>query len=247
MLSDYNRLKDALQSPETLDTVSEFRNSPVISAIRQQETDLASQIVTLNATVSPNNPSLQLAERQIIEVRKQIQEQVLVEAQKIVAATENDLKAARDREAALVTEVRTIEQKAFSQSADEVTLRQLDREAQASRVLYENFLGRLQETNAQEDLQTANARVLSPAEIPLRAESQQKRRTMLLTMFLGGAAGVGIVFLLNFLNNTFRSPDQLAEMSGEPVLGTLPSIGSRMKRQAILPVCRARVKPPLQC
>jgi len=142
--SDYNRLKAALEKPDALDTVSEFRSSPVISAIRQQETDLASQIVTLNATVSDDNPSLQLAKRQIEEVRKQIQVQVLVEAKKIVAATQNDLQAARDRERDLATEVRELEQKTFSQSADEVAMRQLEREAQASRVLYENFLGRLQ-------------------------------------------------------------------------------------------------------
>ena len=234
ILSDYNRLKDALEDPGTLDTISEFRNSPVIAAIRKQETELASQIVTLNATVSEDNPSLQLAKRQLDEVRKQIQEQVLIEAQKIVAATGNDLEAARERENALVAEVRALERKAFSQSAGEISLRQLEREAQASRVLYENFLGRLQETNAQEDLQAADARILSPAEIPLFAQSQQQRRTMLLTMFLGGAIGVGIVFLLNFLNNTFRSPHQLEEVSGETVLGTLPSIGARMKRPAIL-------------
>jgi len=234
ILSDYNRLKAALENPDTLDTVSEFRSSSTITEIRRQETDLTSQIVTLKATVSEDNPSLQLAKRQLDEVRKQIQEQVLVEARKIVAATENDLQASREREQALITEIRALEETAFNQSADEVTLRQLEREAQASRVLYENFLGRLQETNAQEDLQAADARILTPAEIPLRAQSQQQRRTLLLTMFLGGAIGVGIVFLLNFLNNTFRSPDQLGEMSGEAVLGTLPSIGSRMKRSAIL-------------
>jgi len=238
--TNYNRLKDALENPDELDTVSEFRTSPVIAEIRRQQAELASQIVTLTATVSDNNPSLVLAKRQLEEVRKQIQAQVLEEATKIVASAENDLAAARQQQRALAAQVRDLEQKAFGQSEQAVTLRQLEREAQASRVLYENFLGRLQETNAQEDLQAADARVLSPAEIPLFAQSQQQRRTMLLTMFLGGAIGVGIVFLLNFLNNTFRSPDQLAEMSGEPVLGTLPSIGSRMKRQAILENLRAK-------
>jgi len=240
VLAAYNRLRSALENPDALDTISEFRASPVISEIRRQETDLATQIVTLNATVSQNSPSLLLAKRQLEEVRRQIRIQVLEEAEKIVAATQNDLIAAQEREAALTAQVRELEQKAFSQAADEVALRQLEREAQASRILYENFLARLQEADVQEDLQAADVRILSPAEIPLFAQSQQQRRTMLLTMFLGGAVGVGIVFLLNFLNNTFRSPDQLQEMSGETVLGTLPSIGSRMKRQAILENLRTK-------
>ena len=232
--ANYIRLRNALEDVDTLDTVSEFRASPVVAEIRRQETDLAAQVITLNASVSQDNPSLVLAKRQLEEVRSQIREQVLEEAKKIVVATQKDFLAAQEREAALITEVRELEQKAFEQSADEGTLRQLEREAQASRALYENFLNRLREANAQEDLETADARVLSPAEVPLRAQSQQQRRTMLLTMFLGGAIGVGIVVFLDLLNNTFRSPEQLEKISGEAVLGILPSIGSRVKRHAVL-------------
>ena len=52
ILSDYNRLNDALESPETLDTVSEFRNSPVIASIRQQETALQSEIDQLKQEIN---------------------------------------------------------------------------------------------------------------------------------------------------------------------------------------------------
>ncbi len=234
LLADHSRLSSALNDPDSLDTVSEFRASLAISQIRQQETEIAARVATLSASVSQDNPSLVIAKRQLEEVREQIRGQVLEEARKIVAAVQNDQIAAREREAALIAQVRELERKAFAQAADEVALRQLEREAQASRGLYQNFLSRLQEADVQEDLQTADARILSPAEIPLRAELQQQRRTMLLTMIMGGVIGVGIVFLLDFLNNTFRSPAQLEEMSGVTVLGTLPSIGSRMKRQAIL-------------
>lgn len=233
-LSDYNRLRSALENPDGLDRISEFRASSIISQIKRQETDLAAEVLILSASVSQNNPALSLAQRKLVEVRKQIREQILLEAETIVAATQNDLIAAQEREASLAAQVRELEQKAFNQAAGEVTLRQLEREAQASRVLYENFLARLQEADVQEDLQSADVRILSPAEIPLFAESQQQRRTMLLTIIVGGVIGVGVVFLLNFVNNTFRSPIQLEDLTGESVLGTLPSIGSRMKRGSVL-------------
>lgn len=234
LLSDFNRMENALENPDDLEQVSEFRASLVISEMRQRETDLAEEVLRLRASVADDNPTLQGAERLLDDLRAQTRSQIIAEAQKIVAATENDLIAAQEREAALIDQVRELEQKAFSQAADEVTLRQLEREALASQALYENFLSRLQEANVQEDLQSADARILSPAEIPLFAQSQRQRRTMLLTLFLGAAIGVGIVFLLDYLNNTFRSPLQLEDMSGMAVLGTLPMIGTRMKRMAIL-------------
>jgi len=112
-------------------------------------------------------------------------------------------------------------------------------------VLYENFLARLKETSEQEELQSADARILSPAEPPLLPQSQAKKRTLLLALILGGMAGVGIVFLLDKLNNTFRAPGQLEQLTGERMLGTIPAAGSNMHRHDVIKVLREQPKSSL--
>ena len=226
----YDRLTTAVENGRDLGAISEFRASDIIQRYRQQEAEYLSQKIVLEGSVLEGHPSLVRLQQQIDEVKRNISE----EAKRIVSAAEIDLQAAKAQEGALVTEVRRLEQKALEQSGNQVQLRQLDREAEASRVLYENFLSRLQETSEQEDLQEADARVLSPAEQPLYPEGQAKRRTLLLATILGGIFGVGIVFLLDRLNNTFRSPNQLEELSGETVLGVLPSIGGRASRRDVI-------------
>ena len=232
----YNRLTMAVENDRDLGAISEFRASSLIQGYRQQENDLLAQKVVLEGSVREGHPALVRLNQQLDEVRRNINE----EAGRIVSASEIDLRAAQAQEASLVDEVRRLEQKVLKQSSNEVQLRQLDREAQASRVLYENFLGRLQETSEQEDLQEADARVLSPAEQPLLPEGQAKRRTLLISVILGSLAGIAIVFLLDRLNNTFRSPNQLEELSGENVLGVLPAIGNRMKRNDIVTYFREK-------
>src|SRR3546814_12926288 len=53
-------------------------------------------------------------------------------------------------------------------NASEVRLRALEREATANRSLFENFLSRLKETTAQENLHQADARIISRADLPNR-------------------------------------------------------------------------------
>ena len=226
----YNRLTDAVENDRDLGAISEFRASALIQRYRQQQDELLAQRVALEGTVRAGHPALVRLEQQLTEVQRNIS----AEAGRIVSASEIDLRAAQAQEASLMDEVRRLEQKALEQSRNQVQLRQLDREAEASRVLYENFLGRLQETSEQEDLQEADARVLSPAEQPLFPEGQAKRRALMVAVLVGGVVGVGLVFLLDRLNNTFRSPNQLEDLSGENVLGVLPAIGSRMKRSDII-------------
>lgn len=230
------RLKTALAADDEAAIMALLRDAPIHEGIRQMEAELVAEEATLSASVSDTNPALVLVRQQLARVRDQMKSA----AEQVVAEADYDLASAKAREESLLLVVRELEQKVLDQSADEVRLRELEREADASRTLYVNLLGRLQETAAQEDLQSSDARILSRAEIPLKPEFQENRRTIMLALFLGGAAGVGIALLLRWLNHTFRSPRQLQEMTGERVLGMVPQAGPRLGRLTFAALLRAR-------
>ncbi len=223
----FDRLTDAVETDRDIGAISEFRASQLIQQYRVQEQALLSEMAPLTGR---GNARLAFLERRLEEVRGYITD----EAQRIVDAAELDLKAAKAQEQSLVKAVADLEDTIQEQTKNEVRLRQMDREVQASRALYTNFLGRLQETTAQEDLQEADARILTPAEVPLAPLQQTKQRTMIAAVALGAFAGIALVFLLDRLNNTFRAPAQLEEMSRAKLLGVLPALGVRKSRQSIL-------------
>lgn len=233
----HDLLSRAVDGGMDLGTISEFRASPLIQRFRSEETDLLAQKITQESRVSAGHPSLLRIEQQLLEVRRNIAQ----EAGRIVSATYLDLLAAKDQEASLLADIRQLEQKALGQSGEQAQVRQLEREADVSRSLYENLLTRLQETTAQQDLQEADARVLSPAEQPLFPQRQAERRTLRNATIIGAVVGIGIAFLLDRLNNTFRSPAQLEDLTGETLLGVLPTIGNRLKRADV--VQHLREKP----
>jgi len=232
----HERLNTAIDQNMDLGTISEFRSSGVIAGYRMQETDISSKRINLESSVSPTHPSLKRLDLQLSEVRRNIVE----EAGRIVSAAYLDLLAARSQEVALISEVRELEQQAFRETGNEAEIRQLEREADAASSLYNSFLTRLQETTAQQDLQEADARLLSPAEVPLYPLSVAKRRTLAVFILLGLVAGTALAFLLDRLNNTFRSPAQLEEMMGQPLLGVLPSLGARMRRKQVIRYMREK-------
>ena len=234
--AQYQRLVAATEEGVDLGAIPEFRDSKLIQSYRQTEGELVSQEINLKTTVPEGHPALVRLQRQIEEVRKNIDD----EAARIISAVKIELDSLLAQEEALVKEVRDLETKALQQSKDEVELRQLEREAQASRTLYENFLSRQQETSAQEDLQEADSRVLSPAEPPVSAENQQRQVIVGASTILGFLSGIAIVFLLDRLNNTFRSPNQIEEMTGVNVLATVPAGGNRMHRHDVVQILREK-------
>ena len=236
----YNRLKKSIEEGRDYGAIPEFRNS-VINGYRAREAELISQRDALKTQVGKDHPALVRVQTQLKELANNIN----AEAARIVEAARTNWLAQKNLAETIEANVRELETKALEQSRNQVAVRQLEREANASRVLYESLLSRLKETSAQGELQTAGARILSPAVAPTRPLTTASNRTLFAMLLAGGLIGIGIVFLLDKLNNTFRSPTQLEELTHETVLGTIPSIGRRLQRQTVLHRFREKPKSAL--
>jgi len=117
------------------------------------------------------------------------------------------------------------------QGEDLITLQQLTREAEATRLLYEHFLTRLKETAAQQGIQQADSRILSSAVIP-GAPSSPRTSLIISMAAIGGILfGTAVILLRAMRNTTFRTSRELETSTGLTVLGQIPIIpgGSRAK------------------
>ena len=231
------RISEALAAERDFGTVAEFRSSDVISRYRETERELLSQRANLERSVGPEHPARQRLRLRLEEVRRNIRE----EAERIAVSLADQLEAMRAREEDLVAEIRGLEERVLKQSRSQLEVRQLEREAEASRALYENLLARLKETSAQEDLQSADARILSPAEIPTAPLSSRKTLVVAAAGVMGLMGGIGILVVLDQLNNTFRTREDLEAASGVRVLATLPLVGRRLRPWQV--IRRWREKP----
>lgn len=222
----HRRLAEALADGTDPASVSEFRDAPPIVALRDTEAAL----VTRLASLSPRHPSRRTLAAELAETRGKMR----AEAAAIVDAAGLDTGAARAEEASLGAAVRGLETKALGQSRDDLALRQLEREADADRQIYETMLNRLKEATEQVELQQPNARILSPAEPPLVPDRSRRALVVALAGLVGLAAGTALALVLDALNSTFRAPQQVEHLTGHPVLATIPSIGAGRSRAEVL-------------
>jgi capsular exopolysaccharide synthesis family protein len=119
------------------------------------------------------------------------------------------------------------------QREDLIRLQQLTREAEAERLLYENFLARLKKTTTQHGNQQADSRILSDAVIPREPHAPKKARILLMSAVFGGVFGAGLVLWRAIRRRVFTSARQLELHSGLAVVGQIP----------LAPVRRARALP----
>ena len=105
-----------------------------------------------------------------------------------------------------------------------VKLRELKREVQSNRELFNTFLSRLKEATEAVELHTVNARVSDPAVEPL--DPVKPNKPLILTVVFLGTLMLSIlmIFLLEALDRTIKGSDDVKDKIGLPLLGTLPKI-----------------------
>jgi succinoglycan biosynthesis transport protein ExoP len=89
---------------------------------------------------------------------------------------------------------------------------------------------------------TTRISVFAPAELPTAPIGPQKLRTMMLAAVVGLMVGVGAAFLIEYLDDTVRTPDDVKRVLPLSVLGILPRLG-RNGAQADVVVVKHPLRP----
>jgi succinoglycan biosynthesis transport protein ExoP len=215
-------VQSLVKSPSGLGSSSQVLASPLIQRLSEQESELRRKEAELATRYKPAHPAMLNIRAEITDLDRKMTEEV----NKIARGLSNDLNAARSREAALQSTLRGLQQSTIEQSKSEVGLRELERDAEANRALFENLLKRFKQTSTQENFDQADARLIALAKPPKIASFPNK------SLMVGFAAlgsillGVMLAFLIERLDNGFRSSDQLEKQAGLPVLGLVPALKS---------------------
>jgi uncharacterized protein involved in exopolysaccharide biosynthesis/MinD-like ATPase involved in chromosome partitioning or flagellar assembly len=209
-----------------LDSIPEVVTSPLISSLRTQQSDLSSRAASLNESQAANAPGL----RSALAAETQVQQRINLEIGKIAASVGNQVDSAQAQVDVLKSALSRLQEQVATQSEATVTLRQLESEARAARGVYQNFLGRFEQTLNQSALQEAEAELVSPADIPIGKSGPPVGTYAALAVVVNSAIACLLALLVDRLRQGIRTIDQLEAQTGLFGLGFVPTAPRNLQR-----------------
>jgi capsular exopolysaccharide synthesis family protein len=100
----------------------------------------------------------------------------------------------------------------------------MEREAKSNRQIYEALLQREKELRVSSNSRSNNVRVVDRAEVPKSPMAPAGRRTWLLSLAVGLVLAIGVAFGLDYMNDTIKTPEDVARRLKMPFLGLVPSV-----------------------
>src|ERR671910_2037166 len=202
------------------ESVPEVLRSPLISGLRQQQSDAERKAAELQATYGPRHPSMLNARSEV----GSIQGRVNAEISKIVDGLAREARTADARYQALAQNFETLKKQMGAVNDKGIGLEALERDAVVNRNLLEAMLLRAKQSTGAEDILTANAKLVSPASPPQAPSYPPKALLALLGVAGGLIVGITIALLREGGDHTFRRADQIEALTGLPVMAMVPQV-----------------------
>lgn len=159
---------------------------------------------------------------------------ILKEAAQISDSIATEYEIAKSRETTLLTAVEQQKGEIFALGDKAIYYAVLKREVDTNRQMYETLLTRMKETNLTEELKSSDIRVLDYAEVPISPIKPNKRMNILLGIIVGLGCGVGIAFLMEYMDNTIKTQEDIEKYLGTPLLGIVGHIPME-KKESLIP------------
>lgn len=214
----YLQLKNIVRNQKDVMSIPEISNDSVIENLRNQLVDLNSRQMEMGTKYGPKHPKMMELANRIKQVKREIQ----VEANRF----KNTIKAELDRATAIERSItRTLKkQKEIAMSLGERTIEYevLRQQAESSHDIYNFLLKQSEEIKLATAISSSNMRIVDKAEMPVIAVSPKKKLNILTAIFLSLFTGTGLAFFLEYLDNTVKTPMDVAIQLDLPVLGMIP-------------------------
>ena len=223
------QVRSLAKSEGGVDSAAKVLASPLIQRMREREADVTRRVAEMATEYGPRHPKMINIQAELQDIRSRVQ----AEVEKIVRGLSNELEVAQTRERTLERNLENLKAEATKSGTAQGQLRVLEREAAANRALFDTLLSRWKETGGQEEIQHADARIISYAEAPRDPASPRKMLVVGAALAISTFLGVLLVLLLEMLDRGFRSSEQIENMTGAGTLSLIPHLTRlRLKRSS---------------
>jgi capsular exopolysaccharide synthesis family protein len=213
-------LLQQIQATENLGLPRILENE-AIAAMRAKQVELAAEYQDKLSLFKPAFPEMLKLKAQVDEINRQIASEVALIKESVKA----ELSAAISEEQSLVARVEALKAEVTDFRNRNIEYNILQREVDTNRQIYDGLLQRYKEIGVAGGVGTNNVAMVDSAQVPGGPYTPSLSRNLGIALMLGLLCGGAAALAREHFDDTFKSPEEVEESLGLPLLGIIPAAG----------------------
>src|SRR5271155_522600 len=228
---------------ENPELIANIAPESVLGALYKQRAEIRAEYAQMAAKYGTAYPRLIQLQSQLNELDSAISDEVT----KVGEAVHAEYKTALKSEEMLKASFDEQKQEAYKLNEDAIQYAIMRRDVESSRDLYEGLLKKLKEAGIMAGLKSSNINIVDPASVPIEPVEPKIPLNIALGCMVGLLFGMALAFVVENVDNSIRTPEDIEAYCSLPSLGVIPSVtlngknGHKLiaptrQKQLILPV-----------
>ena len=208
-----------LGDEDLVESASAVTTDPTVINVIQQIADIEGQIQGLSANYGPKHPERIRMEKQKEQMRKFLKQRL--DGIRLKVQTEYDL--AKKKFDDMTTQLDLVKEETIEMQGEKYrpfrkALSDLDRE----RMFYDQLGAQVRQQIVKSTAPKNPVEIFDPAKPDNRPVSPNLFMNVLISIFVGLGAGVGLAYFIEYLDTSIKTADDIERILGLPVLGLIP-------------------------
>ena len=216
---------------ELLNNPSIYKH-PTLNELKAAEVEASRKLAELKKRYGPKHPKMKQATNEVEAIRNRYRELI----PSIIRGIDEDYEVSRQNLASLEREYESLKKEVQSANVKGFELERLQQDVEGSRKLRDLFMEEYKQTSLNSSFETDRVRVVDAALVPGAPSKPNKRRIIMMSVLLALFAGIGLAFLIDFLDQTIKTSEDVERKLGLAALGLLPEMNKKkIKKGEIKP------------
>ena len=200
-----------------------FLESEDLKRVRALKSALRAEYQEKLGTFKPDYPDMLKLQSRIEALDVEMEE----ERQAIVLAAESAYRAAVAREQSLIARINELKSSVQQERGRRIDYTILQREVDTARSQHEALLQRLKEVSIADGVGSSQISIVDRAIVPGYPFAPNMNNNLIRALILSLALGVALAFILNYLDDTIRTPEDVKTKLGLNSIGVIPKVKGR--------------------
>jgi succinoglycan biosynthesis transport protein ExoP len=212
------------------DTIPQFVDNPAIQQLKADYIRAKNDYEDIQKEYGPSHPRHIQAKSRLDSLRSDLENAVDV--------AKSDYETAMQRENRIFADLERQKENVVRTDSNAIQYRLLRDEVEQISTLLSSLREKQQAALVSAKLgglDTSNISIIDQGEIPERPISPKKGLNLFLALIFGGLGGVGLCFVLEYLDNSVKGPEDVEKLAALPSMGVIPHvpIGEDKKQKKI--------------
>ncbi len=207
---------------ENPDLIANIVPESLLGALYKQRADSRSEYAQLAAKYGESYPRLVQLQSQL----KELDSSIVEEISKVTESLRAQFRAAAKSEQMLQTTFDKQKDDAYKMNEDAIQYGIMRREVESSRDLYQGLLKKLKEAGILAGLKSSNINIVDVANVPVVPVEPKIPLNIALGCMGGIVFGVALAFVVENVDSSIRTPEDIETYCSLPSLGIIPSVAA---------------------